>query len=129
MEKKHNIIQIYATIVCIVTVITFIISVSSLVSALIDRGDPLYAGRSELNLSSFENFKMNALKSTQKDQAYIPDDQTIHEMFEAAKADKIKSVQHRTYRDIIVSGLITAICIVLFGAHWWLLRKQAKLAA
>ncbi len=126
MEKKQKVIQIYAIIICIIAVITIIISVTSLVSAIIDQGDPLYAGRYEMKLASFENFKMDALKSTQKDQAYIPDDQTLQKMFEAAKNDKIRLVQHQSYRTIIVSSLIIAISSVLFGVHWWLMRKAGK---
>ncbi len=126
MEKKHKVIQVYAIIICIIAVITIIISVSTLVSSLIDQSDPLYAGRYEVNLASFENFKMDALKSTQKDQAYIPDDETLLKMYEAAKTDKINSVQHQTHRAIVVSSLIIAISIVLFGLHWWLMRKVER---
>ena len=125
MEKKQKPIQIYAIIVCIISVITIIISLSSLVTALIDKGDP-YAGRYEMNLTSFENFKMSVLKTTQKDQAYIPDDETIQKMYESAKTEKMNSVQHETYRNIVVSSLITALALILFGFHWWVMRKMAK---
>ncbi len=129
MEKRQKIIQVYAVIICIVTVITVIISTSSLVSAVIDRSNPLHSGSYELKLTSFENFKMDALKSSQKDQAYIPDDEALLVMYDAAKADKIRSVQHRSYRTIIVSCLIIGICVILFGSHWWLLRKMGKATA
>jgi len=124
MEKKQKIIQIYAVIVCIVSIIAFLISMSGLVSSIIDRNDPLYAGRSDVNLASFENFKMNVLKSTQKDQAYIPDEETLHKMYEEAKADKIKRVKHNTYRDIVVSSFVIIIALILFGTHWWLMKKM-----
>jgi len=128
MERKQKIIQVYAVIVCVIAVITILISLSGLVSAYIDKSDPLavtvYSGKDTPSLSSFENFKMDILKSTQKDQAYIPDDQTLHKMFEEAKLDKIKTVEHRTQRDIIVSGMIMVIAIILFGSHWWLMKKM-----
>ena len=54
MEKKHKIMQVYAVIICVVAVITFLISVTSIVSAFIDRSDPIHAWRSEVKLSSFE---------------------------------------------------------------------------
>ena len=118
--------QVYAVIICVVTVITFLISVSSIVSAMMDRSDPLHARRSEVNLSSYENFKMDVLKSTQKDQAYIPDDKTIQEMYQSAKNDKITTVLHQTNNIITVSGIIIVICIILFISHWILLRKISK---
>ena len=127
MDKKHKVVQVYAIIICIITVITIIISVTSLVSALIDQGEPLYAGRYEVNLTSFENFKMNALKDTQKDQAYIPDDQTLLKMYEEAKADKIRLVKHQTNRTIVVSSLIITLCILLFGSHWWIMKKMTRI--
>lgn len=126
MEKKNKIIQVYAVVICVVAVITFIISVSSIVSAAIDRNDPLYAGRFEQKLSSLENFKMDVLKTTQKDQAFIPDDETINGMYEAAKENKIKIVEHQSYRTMTVSSLIILISLILFGAHWWLMRKIGK---
>ncbi len=126
MEKKNKIIQVYAIIICIISVVTFIISVTSIASAIIDRTDPLYSGRYEVSLSSFENFKLDVLKSTQKEQAYIPDDGTILKMYESAKTDKINSVEHQSYRTIVVSSLIIAICLILFGLHWWLMKKMGK---
>jgi hypothetical protein len=124
MEKKQKIIQIYAVIICIVSIIAFLISMSGLVSSIIDRNDPLYTGRSDTNLASFENFKMDVLKSTQKDQAYIPDEETLLKMYEEAKIDKIKRVEHNTYRDIVVSSFIIVISLILFGTHWWLMKKM-----
>ena len=126
MEKKHKIMQVYAVIICVVTVITFLISVSAIVSAMMDRSDPLHAWRSEVKLSSLENFKMDVLKSTQKDQAYIPDDATILKMYESAKNDRILNVQHQSTTTITVSGIVIVICLVLFGTHWVLLRKMTR---
>lgn len=127
MEKKQKIIQVYAVIICVIAVITILISLSSLVSSYIDKSDPLavtiYSSSNKASLASFENFKMDILKSIQKDQVYIPDDQTLHKMFEEAKTAKIKTVEHRAHRDIIVSSMIMVIAVILFGSHWWLIKK------
>ncbi|MEN8187611.1 MAG: hypothetical protein ABFR05_10830 [Bacteroidota bacterium] len=128
MEKKQKIIQVYAVIICVIAVITIIISLSTLVSSYIDKNDPqavsLYRSSNEPSLASYENFKMDILKSTQKDQAYIPDDQTLHKMYEEAKEAKIKKVEHRANKEIIVSSIIMIIAILLFGSHFWLMRKM-----
>jgi len=128
MEKKQKIIQVYAVIICVIAVITIIISLSGLVSAYIDKSDPLsvtiYSNSNKASLASFENFKMDILKTTQKDQAYIPNDQTLHKMFEEAKIAKINTVEHRTHRDIIVNSMVMIIAILLFGTHWWLIKKM-----
>ena len=126
MEKKRKVIQVYAIIVCIVAIITFIICMAILVSAVIDRGDPIYSGHSQVDLSSFENYKMEVMKSIEKDQAYIPDDQAIKKMYEAAKDEKINKVLHNSKSDIIVTGLLIIFCIILFITHWWMLKKHGK---
>ncbi len=126
MEKKHKIIQVYAIIICIITVITVIISVTSLVSATIDKSNPLYANRYDVHLTSFENFKMNALKSVDENQTYIPDDVILLKMYEDAKEDKINLILHQTNRTIIVSSFIIAICVILFVSHWVILKRIGK---
>ena len=126
MEKKQKIIQVYALIVCIITIITIIISLSSLVSSLIDRGNPLYANRYDIHLTSFENFKMNSLKSINKDQAYIPNDETLLKMYDDAKTDKINLIQHQTQRTIIVNSIIIVISILLFASHLWIMKKVGR---
>ena len=126
MEKKRNIIQVYAIIVNVVAIITFLIASTSLFSALIDRGDPLYAGYSQIDLSSFDKYKLDVMKATAKDAAYIPTDAEIKGMYEAAKSDKINKVMHDSYRTIVVSGIIVAICLLLFGFHWWVAKKYNK---
>ena len=107
----------------IVAVVTFIISATAFISALIDRADPIYAGYSQIDLSSFEKYKMDVLKATTKDAAYIPSDEEIKEMYEAAKTDKINKVMHTSFRSMIVSGVIIFLAVVLFASHWWLMKK------
>lgn len=123
MEKKRNIIQVYAIIVNVVAIITFIIASTSLISAVIDRSDPLYAGYSQIDLSSLDKYKMDVLKSTAKDAAYIPTDEAILDMYEAAKADKIRKVMHDSYRTMMVSGIVVGFCVVLFAFHWWIAKR------
>lgn len=126
MEKKRKIIQVYAVIVNVVAIITFIISATSLISAVIDRNDPLYAGyNNKADLSSFEKYKLDVLSSTSKDAAFIPTDEAIQDMYEAAKADKISKVNHSTFRSIMVSSVIMGFCLFLFGIHWWLFKKYS----
>ena len=82
-------------------------------------------------MASFENYKLDVLKSFQKGDDtnksnYAPDDQTLHVMYEAAKADKIQSVRHRANGNIIIGGLLVTICAILFVTHWRWLRKLNK---
>lgn len=127
MEKKRKVIQVYALIVSIVAIVTFIISFIILVGAVIDRSDPVNSGHSRNDLSSLESYKMQIMKSVDKDQAYIPTDDEIRKMFDAAKEEKVNRVLHRTKRDLIVTGLLIVLSIVLFVSHWAIIKKYSKL--
>jgi len=74
---------------------------------------------------------MDILKSSPKDsegakQAYIPDDQTLHAMYEAAKNDKIQFILHESHRAIVIDVILIIICVVLFATHWRWVRKLSK---
>ena len=136
MEKPHRIAQIYGYTVCLVAVITFIICIANIIPAIMDLSDPLHAGgpfqfASTPSLASYENYKMDILKSAKSDDQkigtnYIPDDKTLRSMYEAAKADRINQNNHSSIRTIMVSGLIILISIVLFITHWLWMRRLSK---
>ncbi|OGF98010.1 MAG: hypothetical protein A3F83_03665 [Candidatus Glassbacteria bacterium RIFCSPLOWO2_12_FULL_58_11] len=131
MEKQNKIVQLYGYSVCLVTVITFLISMAALVGTLFDLSDPLHSGRfnGSPSLASFENYKMDVLKSQKEDKqesAYVPDDQTLHAMYEAAKADRIQQVRLNAHRQLTVNALLILVCIALFTTHWRWMRKVAR---
>ena len=125
MEKKRRTIQIYAMLVNVVAIIAFLIAATAVVSSVIDRGNPLYAGWSQIDLSSFDKYKLDVLKATTKDATFIPTDEEIKNMYEAAKQDHINKIMHRTYRDIVVTIITIVVSLLLFGIHWWLMKKYS----
>ncbi len=134
MEKSQKMPQIYGYLVCLTAVITFLICASSLIYAILDLGDPIHAGfvpGGTPSLASFDNYKMDILRSAPKEgeaakASYLPDDQTLRAMFEAAKDDKIARVRHESNRTIIIDSILILICVILFVTHWRWLRKLAK---
>lgn len=135
MEKTKKIgAQIYGYTVCLVAVITILISITTLVNAVLDLSDPLHSGWTPAgspSLASYENYKMDILKSLPKGEesaatTYVPDDQTLKVMYEAAREDKIQSVRHNSNKNIIVSSFLIIICIVLFVTHWRWMRNLSK---
>jgi hypothetical protein len=139
MEKSQRMPQIYGYIVCLVSVITMIICLSNFIPAIIDLGDPLHSGpvfasQNSPSLASFENYKMDILKSNAKEgaensQAYLPDDKTIMVMYEAAKSDRIVTATHQSRRTIIVTSIVMIFSIALFITHWMWMRKLSKMIA
>ncbi len=136
MEKPHRMAQIYGYTTCLVAVITFLICLANLIPAIMDLGDPMHSGSifvpaNTPSLASFENFKMDILKSNAKEgeqssPGYVPDDKTLRAMYQAAVDDRITASKHNTNRTIMVSGLILVISVILFAVHWIWMRKLAK---
>lgn len=120
---KRKIIQIYAALICVIAVITFLISISNLVSTFLDKMDPLSAGRNDISLTSFEYFKMDLLENTTKEQYYIPSDEEIMNMYNAAKDQHMKEMNHRILSDLIVYALLLVLSLAFFGSHWKILSK------
>jgi hypothetical protein len=136
MEKQHRMAQIYGYTVCLVAVIAFIICVAGIIPAIMDLSDPMHAGGVFIpggtpSLASFENYKMDILKNSKSDEQktgsnWIPEDQVLHSMYEAAKTDRITQANHSSVRTIVVDSLIILICIVLFAFHWIWMRRLTK---
>lgn len=137
MEKSQKIAtQVYGYTICVVAVITFLIAVNAVVSAVLDRSDPLNAGwnfRGTPSLASFENYKMDILASPVKEESakvasYVPDDLTLRAMYEAAKSDTIQKVMHQSNRSLTTGILSILISIVLFVTHWRWMHKRVNIA-
>lgn len=131
-EKSQKIQMIYGYAVCIVAVITFLISVTSVVYSLIDLTDPINAhrtyGKDVPSLASYDNYKIDIIKSLDPKHNVELDDTTLKSMYDAAKQDAISKVKHDAYRSIIVNSLLLLICIVLFTTHFIWMRKLSKKA-
>lgn len=130
-EKSQKIQMVYGYAVCIVVVITFLISITSVVYSLIDLTDPLNAhrtyGKDAPSLASFNNYKIDIIKSIDPAHEISLDDATLKSMFVAAKDDAIAKVKHNSYRSIIVNSLVLFICIILFLTHWlWMVKLSKK---
>jgi hypothetical protein len=74
---------------------------------------------------------MDILKSSNKSDefgkaAYVPDEQTLKAMYQAAHDDKIQLEKHNAHRSIILNGLLVVICILLFITHWRWMNKLNK---
>jgi hypothetical protein len=133
MEKSNRFTHIYGYLVCLVAIITFLICITSLINAVIDKTDPLHSGYGGYNvpdLNSFETYKLDLMKTIQQKDSnqknVIPDDQTLRKIYEATRQDKIDKILFNSNKTIIVSSLIILICFVLFLTHWRLARKSIK---
>ena len=120
MENKNKFIQVYAVVVCVVAIITFLISASNFISSAMDRAS---ADEGSVTFSSFENYKMEKMKDIDKDQAYIPNDEELRNMYQSGKERDKENNIHRANKSMLVNGIILGIAIILFGSHWRLMRR------
>ena len=129
-EKSQKIQMVYGYAVCLVAVITFLISITSMVYALMDLTDPINAyptyGKDAPSLASFDNYKIDIIKATDPEHGLELDDATLEGMYEAAKNDAIAKVRHTAMRSLIINSLVLLICIVLFATHWMWMRRLSR---
>lgn len=142
MEKPQKLVaQIYGYVICVIAVSTLLVTIATLVNALFDLQDPLHStnfrnvGFGSASLASFENYKMDVLRSTTRrdregaveNASYTPDEKTLNAMYEAAKADKIQSVKHGGHQQVTLSIILIIICSILFITHWnWMKRIRTE---
>ncbi len=129
-EKSQKIQMVYGYAVCLVAVITLLISVTSMVYALMDLTDPMNSyrtyGKDVPSLASFENYKVDIIKATDPAHELNLDDATLRSMYDAAKNDAIAKVKHKSMSSVIVNSLVLLISIILFTSHWMWMRRLSR---
>jgi hypothetical protein len=148
MERSNRIAQVYGYTVCLVAIITFLISAAGIVNAAFNLSDPLraegFGGMSgNGSLTSFEAYKMNRkqqrpviLRTPNAPDAVsgslnvpVADSSgtELHKMFDAERADQIGNVHFRAMRSLVTAFLMIIISSGLFLMHWrWLRREELK---
>jgi hypothetical protein len=137
MEKSTRIIaQVYGYAVCLFTVITIVISISGLVTALMDRRGSTnvsYGWQDPQYLSSLGMYKLDLIRSYRNTsgpgaQTVLPSDTEIRAMYEAAKNYRNHSALQESNKSIVINSSLIAVCTFLFFTHWSWLRRIMKTA-
>jgi len=136
---NSRIAQVYGYAVCFITVIVILITIKSVVDALIDLTDPIAAesggyGRSGRSLSSFELYKLDTRRDPRAPVAEPttpvnakPDslsDTQLRRLYEAEREQAIRTVKFRALRTVIGSVLLMIVSLILFVIHWRMLRER-----
>lgn len=141
MDRVNSrIAQAYGYAVCFITVIVILISIKSVVDAVIDLTDPIRAdsggyGRSGRSLSSFELYKLDARREprpaaptgvapVKTQPADSLSDADLRRLYEAEREQAIGNVKFRATRTLIGSGLFIVVALILFVVHWRWLRER-----
>ncbi len=131
MEKSLGIATLYGYSVCLVTVIGFLISLPQIVGTLVDLSDPVHTWRTSgfPSMASFETYKADVVRWNRAREGASPEDvadeQTLRAMYEAVKAERVRSVELLARRSLMAQGLLAIVCTVLFIMHWIWVRRLA----
>jgi len=148
MDRINNrIAQIYGYAVCFITVVTMLISIKSVVDAVVDLTDPIRAegggyGRMGRSLTNFEVYKLDSRRDPLRGQT-IPlppgttttttatamrdtlTDVELRRMYDAEREQAIGNAKFRATRTLIGSLLLITLAAILFVVHWrWLKRRD-----
>ena len=142
MDRMNSrIAQVYGYAVCFITVIVMLVSIKSVVDAVIDLTDPIRAdaggyGRSGRSLSNFELYKLDARREPRgpvsepikpvNAQSDTLSDTELRRLYEAEREQAVGNVKFRAVRTLIGSGLLIIVALILFMVHWrWLRERDA----
>lgn len=126
MARSPRIGQWYGYTVCLVAVITFLISVQAVVNQAFTLSNPLRASsRYGSSLSSFEAFEATqdmAPRREPGDSAAPVPAQDLRRRYEVLRTEQIEQSRFDATRSLVASGLLMLLAIGLFLWHWRWLR-------
>ncbi len=128
MEKPGRVRQWYGYTVCLIAVITGLISVAGALNNAFDLSNPLAAERGfDVSLTSFEAYKVT------RDRRLPPSDQratldtasetTLRTRYEALRADRITQRRFEAWKGLVTDIILLVIAAALFVTHWRWLRR------
>lgn len=131
MERSTWIAQAYGYLVCLIAVITVLITLHGLVDAGFRMASPVEAefGYDPM-LTSFEGFRAtrNEQRPVRPDaasQAPPPSEAELRREYESMRAARLAQSRFQARRSVTTNGLLLVTALVLFGVHWRWLRRTA----
>ncbi len=137
MNRSIRIQQLYGYAVCLVAIVTTLVTVSSLITAAMARVEPLRAsnyGYSDTKaLSSYEAYVAAnpehrlVRRATQGIGGEAPydtlTDQQARARYAALRSDREGQVRFDSTRDMLSNGVLLLMAVALFLTHWHWLRR------
>lgn len=142
MDQPRWIPQLYGYTVCLIAVITILISLNSIVNNTFEFAEPEmsrevtgeFGGRS---LEACRQRWMRTATMPGPDRsaaapapgAAVPTDSALMVLCAEERADRIAAVRHRALRSLVTSTLMLLVSGILFGVHWrWLRGSRTAMA-
>lgn len=142
MERPSKIQQLYAYAVCLVAVITILVTLPGMLDALVRRQAPFQSDRyvGPDNVMVGESFE--AHKSANPGYRYVQrpgtygertvydtiSEEQARERYELMRAERLATVRYQTTRELLTDVVLLIVALALFVGHWRWLRSLAKSA-
>ncbi len=122
MQQTSRARQWYGYTVCLIAVITGLISVAGSLNNAFDLSNPLAGERgSDVSLASFEAYKATRGRFSPA----TPDttsETTLRARYEALRADRIAHRRFQAWKGLVTQIILLVIAVALFVTHWRWLR-------
>lgn len=134
MDQPRWIPQLYGYTVCLVAVITILISVTSLVNNVFEYSAPEMSHEvtNEFGGRSLEGCKQRYMRTTSATRpngpvaasAQPPADSVLMRLCMEERTERIGVVRYRAMRSLVTSSFMLLLALALFGLHWRWLRTS-----
>jgi hypothetical protein len=142
MDRANRIAQLYGYTVCLVALVTILITLPAIVDNFFTlsnpaQGDTRFGFRA--GLGSFEAYRASQRQSgavaeplggRQAREEPPPSDEELRRRYEALRADQIASNLFDARRSLVRNGILLTLALGLFVGHWrWLRRPPVTAGA
>ena len=129
--RGSHVAQWYGYAVCLVAVITFLVTVNTLVDNVFALADPIRAGAGyEPTLASFEAYKatLERRSPTTRADSLAPKetDAEVRRRYEVLRADRIAQRRFEANKSLATSAILLVLSVLLFSWHWAWLRRTMR---
>jgi hypothetical protein len=145
MERPQWVEPLYGYLVCLIAVVTFLLSAANFIEAAFQRADPL-RGRQNMgpfgsSLTSFEAFRATYAEGrpmrplppgvtvTGADPGDTLTTAELRARYEALRADRIAQASFEGTMQLVKHGLLLVLSAALFLFHWRWVRARSRRAA
>lgn len=131
MDQPHWIQQLYGYTVCLIAVVTLLVSLNSIVNNVFEFAEPgmsrevtgEFGGRSlEACRQRYVRMTGPARPDGTAAMAQLSPDSTLMALCREDRMDRVAAVRHRALRSLVTSTLMLLVSLLLFGVHWRWLR-------
>lgn len=127
MEKTKTVGQIYAYIVCLISIVATIVTIGVILNAIFDYTKPTNSNSFRFSnngrdLTSFETYKATGVTDKNTTTTQISDAE-LRVAYQDARTSQIDTVKYEAVKAIVTSGLVLLVALGLFWSHWRLAKS------